>query len=82
MSDNDACRTALTTQGLLIVKEYQFIYTRQNIVIMKEKKKIFSLCTLASSLNRPHWADSVIEVPCPDVCVCVCVFAPSGADFF
>ena len=22
------------------------------------------------SLNRPHWADSVIESPCPSVCLC------------
>ena len=49
MSDNDACRTALTTQGLLIVKEYQFIYTRQNIVIMKEKEK--------KSFLYAHWPD-------------------------
>ena len=25
------------------------------------------------SLNRPHWADSVIESPCPCVCVSVCL---------
>ena len=25
-----------------------------------------------------HWADSVIESPCPSVCVFVCGFAPSG----
>ena len=30
------------------------------------------------SLNRPHWADSVIESPCPSVCVS----APLGAVFF
>ena len=26
------------------------------------------------SLNWLHWADSVIELPCPDVCLSVCVF--------
>ena len=25
------------------------------------------------SLNRPHWADSVIESPCPFVCTSVCL---------
>ena len=25
------------------------------------------------SLNRPDWADSVIELPCPSVCVCLSV---------
>ena len=38
------------------------------------------------SLNRPHWADSVIETPCPSVCpsFCSCVrgCVPSGAVFF
>ena len=34
------------------------------------------------TLNRHHWADSVIESPCSSVCLCVCGFAPSGAVFF
>ena len=34
------------------------------------------------SLNRPHWADSVIESPCPDVCLSVCGYVSSGALFF
>ena len=25
------------------------------------------------SLNRSHWADSVIELPCPDVAMSVCL---------
>ena len=25
-------------------------------------------------MNWLHWADSVIELPCPDVCLSVCVF--------
>ena len=32
----------------------------------KHKRKLFSL-------NRPHWADSVIESPCPCVCLFVCL---------
>ena len=34
------------------------------------------------SPTRPHWAELVIESPCPSVCVCVCLSAPSGAVFF
>ena len=35
------------------------------------------------SLNWPHWADSVIESPCPSVCVSVCLWpfkTPSSRD--
>ena len=28
------------------------------------------------SMNWPHWADTVIESPCPCVWMCVCLFAP------
>ena len=38
---------------------------------------------IAFSLNRPHWADSVIESPypsgCLSICLSVCFFAPIGA---
>ena len=33
------------------------------------KKKLIGLF----SLNWPHWANSVIELPCLSVCLCVCV---------
>ena len=44
----------------------------------------FSLMTTCYfSLNRPHWANSVIESSCPSVCVfvCLCVCA-IGCSFF
>ena len=34
------------------------------------------------SPTRPLWAELVIESPCPFVCLCVCVSAPSVAVFF
>ena len=34
------------------------------------------------SPTRPHLAELVIESPCPSVCLCVCLFAPSSAVFF
>ena len=36
------------------------------------------------SLNRPHWADSVIESQCPSVClsVCLCLFLRHQMQFF
>ena len=33
------------------------------------------------SLNLPHWTDSVIESPSPDVCVCVYVCLRLGVHF-
>ena len=33
------------------------------------------------SLNRPHWADSVIESPCPSVWIFVCLYV-SKVKFF
>ena len=46
--------------------------------------KFLTPCHLfrAFSPTRPHWAELVIESPCPSVDMCVCVSAPSGAVFF
>ena len=39
------------------------------------------LCQYVFSLNRPQWANLVIELPCPCIgCVCVCKCAPSGPE--
>ena len=33
------------------------------------------------SLNRPHWADTVLELPCPSVCGWFCGSVTSGEVF-
>ena len=32
--------------------------------------------------DLPHWADSVIELQCPPVCLCVCVFVTVQNNLF
>ena len=36
--------------------------------------RLFRESSSQFSLNRPHWADSVIESPCPSVCAIGCSF--------
>ena len=53
--------------------------TKLNYQLIIASQKLFSL-------NWPHWANSVIELPCPDVCLCVyaigCSFFPQLLSFF
>ena len=46
-------------------------------------RDVFPNIVFFFSLNRPHWADSVIESPCPSVCGSVCLFVCTiGCIFF
>ena len=42
------------------------------------KFDIAHICIQIFSLNRPHLADSVIESPCPSVCLSVCAIKSQG----
>ena len=52
--------------------------TAEKILTRGGEGQVLVVETTRFLLNQPHWDDSVIESPCPDVCGS----APSGAIFF
>ena len=76
MNDEAVCRTAPATPGLLIIKkgtdthkDGQILRLIGQISLLPNTAKIgFTLFT-----ESAHWADSVIESPCPSVYLCSCV---------
>ena len=54
----------------------------ENNFIFKDKyRKPQSQNSILFSLNRPHWVDSALQLPCPSVCYIRCSFSkhrPSG----
>ena len=63
-------------------KQYDLILKFQPVIFLHHIVENHFLNGFKFSLNRPHWADSVVESPCPSVCVLVRGSAPSSAVFF
>ena len=56
------------------LKTPAFIFWLKYFMFLSKLQQLVKL-----SLNWPHWADSVIKLPCP---LSVCLFAPSDEVFF
>ena len=63
-----------------IKKVFSFLNLYQCFYLHQWRDSACPVCAIFFSLNRPHRADSVIELPCPSVWMSVCL--RQGVQFF
>ena len=51
-----------------VIKLFWFLVL---MLLSAHSKRFMGLRYAGFSLNRPHWADSVLQLPCPSFCFCV-----------